>query len=83
MMLIQFIFNTDNSVVLKVTVVRDSLIRFDIYNKGYFSNDFSYAIDKNHSHGYNFLKLQTEYYQIQTSKVKCIQKIDMRVSILI
>ena len=38
-------FNTDNSVVLKITVVRDSLIRFRYTTKGYFSNDFSYAID--------------------------------------
>ena len=77
-------FNTDNSVVLKVTVLRDSLIRFRYTTKGYFSNDFSYAIDKSHSHGYNFLQVteEAEYYQIQTSKVKCvIQKIDMRVSI--
>jgi alpha-glucosidase len=46
---------------------------------------FLYAIDKNHSHGYNFLEVteEAQYYQIQTSKVKCvIQKIDMRVSIL-
>jgi alpha-glucosidase len=29
-----------------------------------------------HSHGYNFLEANEEaqYYQIQTSKVKCIQK---------
>jgi alpha-glucosidase len=37
-------------------------------------------------HGYNFLEVtgEEDYYQIQTSKVKCvIQKADMRVSILI
>jgi alpha-glucosidase len=76
--------NTDNSVVLKVTIIRDSIIRFRYTTKGYFSNDFSYAIDKNHAHGYNFLEVTVEddYYQIQTSKVKCIiQKADMRVSI--
>lgn len=77
-------FHTDNSVILKVTVLRDSLIRFRFTTKGYFSNDFSYAVDKSHSHGYNFLELSEieEYYQIKTSKVKCrIQKIDMRLSI--
>ena len=77
-------FHTDNSVILKVTVLRDSLIRFRFTTKGYFSTDFSYAIDKSHSHGYNFLEVseQEEYYQIKTSKVKCcIQKIDMRLSI--
>ncbi|TDE01773.1 glycoside hydrolase family 31 protein [Flavobacterium hiemivividum] len=77
-------FNTDNSVVLKITVLRDSMIRFRYTTKGYFSNDFSYAIDKSHTHGYNFLEVteEADYYQIQTSKVVCkIQKIDMRVSI--
>lgn len=77
-------FNTDNSVVLKITVLRDSMIRFRYTTKGYFSNDFSYAIDKSHTHGYNFLEVteEADYYQIQTSKVICkVQKIDMRVSI--
>ena len=77
-------FHTDNSVILKVTVLRDSLIRFRFTTKGYFSNDFSYAIDKSHSHGYNFLEVSEleDYYQIKTSKVKCIiQKTDMRLSI--
>ena len=77
-------FYTDNSVILKVTVLRDSLIRFRFTTKGYFSNDFSYAIDKSQSHGYNFLELKEEksYYSIKTSKVICkIQKEDLRVSI--
>jgi len=77
-------FHTDNSVILKVTVLRDSLIRFRFTTKGYFSNDFSYAVDKSHSHGYNFLEVSEveDYYQIKTSKVQCrIQKIDMRLSI--
>jgi alpha-glucosidase len=77
-------FHTDNSVILKVTVLRDSLIRFRFTTKGYFSNDFSYAIDKSHSHGYNFLEVSevADYYQIKTSKVQCrIQKADMRLSI--
>lgn len=75
-------FNTDNKVILKVTVLRDSLIRFRFTTKGYFSNDFSYAIDKSQLHGYNFLELTEEetYFQIRTSKVKCkIQKADLRV----
>jgi alpha-glucosidase len=77
-------FNTDNNVILKVTVLRDSLIRFRFTTKGYFSNDFSYAIDKTQLHGYNFLELIEEetYFQIRTSKVKCkIQKADLRLSI--
>ncbi|UWY27284.1 glycoside hydrolase family 31 protein [Flavobacterium sp. TR2] len=77
-------FNTDNKVILKVTVLRDSLIRFRFTTKGYFSNDFSYAIDKTQLHGYNFLEVTEEetYFQIRTSKVKCkIQKADLRLSI--
>jgi alpha-glucosidase len=78
-------FHTGNSVILKVTVLRDSLIRFRYTTKGYFSKDFSYAIDKNYSQGYNFLEVteEAEFYKIHTSKVKCtIQKRDLRVSIL-
>ncbi|WP_456315340.1 glycoside hydrolase family 31 protein [Pseudomonas shirazensis] len=77
-------FNTDNKVILKVTILRDSLIRFRFTTKGYFSNDFSYAIDKSQLHGYNFLELTEEetFFQIRTSKVKCkIQKADLRLSI--
>ena len=77
-------FYTDNNVILKVTVLRDSLIRFRFTTKGYFSNDFSYAIDKTQLHGYNFLELTEEetYFLIKTSKVKCkIQKSDLRLSI--
>jgi alpha-glucosidase len=77
-------FHTDNKVILKVTVLRDSLIRFRFTTKGYFSNDFSYAIDKTQLHGYNFLELTEEetYFVIRTSKVKCkIQKADLRLSI--
>lgn len=77
-------FNTDNKVILKVTILRDSLIRFRFTTKGYFSNDFSYAIDKTQLHGYNFLEVTEEetYFQVRTSKVKCkIQKADLRLSI--
>ncbi len=77
-------FNTDNSVILKVTILRDSMIRFRYTTKGYFSNDFSYAIDKNQSHGYNFLEVteDEDHYIIQTSKVICkIHRDDMRVDL--
>ncbi|KVV15266.1 glycoside hydrolase family 31 protein [Flavobacterium sp. TMP13] len=74
-------FHTDNKVILKVTVLRDSLLRFRFTTKGYFSNDFSYAIDDTQTHGYNHLTVteELEYYEILTSKVKCqIQKVDLR-----
>lgn len=78
------LFNTDNNVILKVTILRDSLIRFRYTTKGYFSNDFSYAIDKTQSHGYNVLEVTDEldHYRITTSKVYVvIQKHDLRVGI--
>jgi alpha-glucosidase len=77
-------FHTDNSVILKITVLRDSLIRFRYTTKGYFSNDFSYAIDKNQSHGYNFLEVtdEIEYFVITTSKVVCkVRKEDVKIAI--
>ncbi len=75
-------FHTDGTVILKLTVLRDSLLRFRYTTKGYFSNDFSYAIDKSQLHGYNFLEItETElYYQVKTSKVLCrVFKKDLRV----
>lgn len=77
-------FHTDNNVILKITILRDSLIRFRYTTKGYFSNDFSYAIDKTQSHGYNQLEVteESEFYQIKTSKVFCrVQKKDLKISI--
>jgi len=77
-------FHTDNNVILKITILRDSLIRFRYTTKGYFSNDFSYAIDKNQSHGYNQLEVteESEFYQIKTSQVFCrVQKKDLKISI--
>ena len=45
------------------------MIRFRYTTKGYFSNDFSYAIDKTQSHGYNNLEVTEEkdHYKIKTS----------------
>jgi alpha-glucosidase len=77
-------FFTNNNVILKVTILRDSLIRFRYTTKGYFSDDFSYAIDKTQSHGFNSLTVleESDTVKIVTSKVICtIQKEDLRVSI--
>ncbi|MFN3756843.1 MAG: TIM-barrel domain-containing protein, partial [Flavobacterium sp.] len=67
------LFYTVNNVVLKITVLRDSLLRFRYTTKGYFNKDFSYAIDKNQSHGYNELQVteHKDFYLITTSKIKC------------
>ncbi len=77
-------FYSDNNVILKITVVRDSMLRFRYTTKGYFSKDFSYAIDTTRSHGYNFLELKeySEYHEIRTSKVVChVHKGDMRIAL--
>ena len=77
-------FYTDNDVILKLTILRDSLIRFRYTTKGYFSNDFSYAIDKTQSHGFNKLNVdETDTaYVITTSKIICsVRKIDMKIAI--
>ena len=78
-------FKTDNNVVLQLTVIRDSILRFRFSTNGIFENDFSYAIDENASRGYNHLETSDkndEYYEIITSKLIChIHKHDLRVAI--
>ncbi len=79
-----FYFTTENYVVLQVTVRRDSVLRFRYSTKTIFDNDFSYAITKYASEGYNHLELTEDetYYVITTSKLICkIAKEDMRKSI--
>ena len=79
-----FYFTTDNFVVLQVTVRRDSVIRFRYSTKTIFDNDFSYAITKYASEGYNHLELTEDetHYIITTSKLICkISKTDLRKSI--
>ncbi|WP_179019240.1 glycoside hydrolase family 31 protein [Winogradskyella forsetii] len=77
-------FTAANDVILELTVVRDSLLRFRYATTGNFDNDFSYAITKYASIGYNKLEIEEhkEYFEITTSKLRCeISKDDMRVSI--
>ncbi|MGC6431224.1 MAG: glycoside hydrolase family 31 protein [Jejuia sp.] len=77
-------FTADNGVVLEVTVRRDSILRFRFTTTGIFENDFSYAITKYASRGYNHLEVTEEEdeYVITTSKLICkISKTDLRASI--
>ena len=79
-----FYFTSENNVVLQVTVQRDSVLRFRYTTKSIFENDFSYAITKYASKGFNHLEISEndESYIITTSKLICkISKIDMRKSI--
>ena len=77
-------FYTENNVVLQLTVLRDSVLRFRYTTTGTFDNDFSYAITKYASTGYNKLEIveNDEFYIIITSKLRCeVSKKDARVSI--
>ncbi|HNU60548.1 MAG TPA: DUF4968 domain-containing protein, partial [Aquaticitalea sp.] len=50
-------FSTENEVVLELTVIRDSILRFRYTTTGKFANDFSYAITKFARTGYNSLEI--------------------------
>ncbi|SFC96845.1 glycoside hydrolase family 31 protein [Algibacter pectinivorans] len=76
-------FTTANGVILEVTVRRDSVLRFRYTTTGIFDNDFSYAITKYASRGYNHLEVTEDdsNYIITTSKLICkISKLDLRTS---
>ncbi len=77
-------FTTENFVVLQVTVRRDSVIRFRYSTKTIFPKDFSYAITKYASSGFNHLSIEEEkkHYVITTAKLIIkIAKADLRKSI--
>lgn len=79
-----FYFTSENSVVLQVTIQRDSVIRFRYTTTSIFEKDFSYAITKYASRGFNYLEIEEDEnkYTITTSKLICtIAKIDMRTAI--
>ena len=77
-------FTTENDVVLQLTVLRDSVIRFRYTTTGSFEKDFSYAITKYASSGYNQLHIEEEKdkYVITTTKVTCqIAKKDLGITL--
>ena len=77
-------FSTDNDVVLQLTVLRDSVLRFRYTTTGTFDNDFSYAITKYASTGYNLLEISEtkSKYIVTTKKLICqISKDNLKVEI--
>ncbi len=67
-------FTTDNGVVLQVTILRGSVIRFRYATNYNFEPDFSYAIDPEGTVGYSKLEVEendTEYVII-TARVKVL-----------
>ncbi|WP_394749724.1 glycoside hydrolase family 31 protein [Spongiimicrobium salis] len=77
-------FTTENGVVLEVTILRDSVLRFRYATEHVFEPDFSYAISEDVSKGFNHLEVEetaTEYI-IETSKLKVlVDKKTVRVQI--
>ncbi|PCJ93226.1 MAG: glycosyl hydrolase [Flavobacteriaceae bacterium] len=65
-------FTTENGVILQITILRDSGIRFRFGTGNTFEPDFSYAICENVSLGYNHLEVEelASEYVIETAKLK-------------
>jgi len=77
-------FETSNGVTLQLTVVRDSVLRFRYTTTSNFDEDFSYAITKYASTGYNHLEIteDKESYIVTTQKLICtINKLDLKISL--
>ncbi|SDB42076.1 alpha-glucosidase [Flavobacteriaceae bacterium MAR_2010_188] len=77
-------FFTDNDVILQLRIIRDSVLRFRFTTSGTFGKDFSYAITKYASTGYNELSIEESelYYKVTTAKLSClISKQDLKIAI--
>ncbi len=77
-------FATENDVALQITVLRDGLLRFRYSTTGRFARDFSYAITKHASIGYNHLDIEEkeDCYSITTTKIICeVSKKGLKVKI--
>ncbi len=76
-----FYFRTKNNVILQLTVVRDSILRFRYTTTADFEDDFSYAIADDFGAGYNHLEIEEkeDSYVVTTAKLVCqIYKKDLR-----
>ncbi len=80
----KFYFTTNNGVILEITAIRNSTIRFRYATDHVFQSDFSYAISPKAPRGYSHLESKetaTEYL-ITTSKLKIlVDKKSLRVQI--
>ncbi|NIK93374.1 DUF4968 domain-containing protein [Mangrovimonas sp. CR14] len=78
------VFTTENDVALQIQILRDSVLRFRYSTTGIFSPDFSYAITKYASTGYNQLEIEEaeNSYIITTSKLICkVSKANLKVEL--
>jgi alpha-glucosidase len=74
-------FYATNGVIMRLQVLRDSVLRFKYGTSGKLEQDFSYAIDEHANRGYNKLSVQEtdKHIAITTSKLVCyISKTDLR-----
>ncbi len=77
-------FTTQNGVILEITVLRDSAIRFRYATEHVFEPDFSYALSEDVNTGYNELEVKEEVpeYVVKTSKINIhVNKADLKVQI--
>ncbi len=67
-------FTTSNGVILEMTILRDSILRFRYATENIFEPDFSYAISENVSVGFNHLKVEetVSEYLVYTAKLKVL-----------
>lgn len=65
-------FTSANGVILNITVLRDSVLRFRYATSHIFEPDFSYAVSEDMIKGYNHLEIneQPDAYVISTAKLK-------------
>ncbi|MCR9153327.1 MAG: TIM-barrel domain-containing protein [Croceimicrobium sp.] len=68
------IFHAHNGVMLIVEAVTNHVLRFRYTAKGYFSPDFSYAMDEDHRSGFSYFKIEEKdnCYELKTPKVTCV-----------
>ncbi len=77
-------FTTENGVILQITILRGSVIRFRYATDNNFENDFSYAISEDGARGYSKLDVEEhdDHYAIITSRIKLtIHKADLKTAI--
>ena len=77
-------FHTENHIILQLSVLRDSVVRFRYAIEGVFEPDFSYAISEEASYGFNHLEVEEkqDHYQITTAKLRIdIHKDNLKVNI--
>jgi alpha-glucosidase len=80
----KFYFTSENGVILEITVLRNSALRFRYATDHVFEPDFSYAISPNHSRGYDEIKEdETDAaFLIETSKLRVfVDKASLRIRI--